>query len=616
MTDAWQDAISHAERALRGGSTARLRTTQAVELLCADEHVLQDRALSRDLARLTSLLDSLGLQRLSHTLLRHVASRLAWDTGALNLDSSARNRLAVTLADRWHLAAAANVLSTALHFDPDGGASAARTLANLAALKLRLGDVTGAEESAGQARERLTEDAAEDLDVHLLVTTVLTTAARRRGLHEDADRLLADLEGAVRRLVGVLGGEHPQSLSALVALATAEFESARAAGALDRMERAVDVLAVASQKAAATVGTQHPQTVAALLSLAAAEGEAALDEPDGRRLDGVRALVTATARRADVMRHGAARVPRGPASAPEPRSSRARHAMAAQPAPRPGPAASRRDSPRDGTDEDTPTLRFSVLGPVQVWQEGEPLDIGPSTSAALLAALLLREGATVSPGELADMIWNTLPASGPRALSVYVYRLRRVLGPEALLREPHGYALRLAPGSLDLTIAEKHAAEAERFRAAGDPEQARTALSQALALWHGESLENARGPYAAEQRRRLEEWRLQLTEARLDLDVQLGRHYEVIPELNALTRTHPLDERLRELLMRALYRSGRRAQALAEYDRIRGLLLQHLGVEPSPGLQELWRRIHTSDPVLDSSASVRREARPIAVRPS
>ncbi|MFF3687093.1 hypothetical protein [Streptomyces sp. NPDC002187] len=192
---------------------------------------------------------------------------------------------------------------------------------NLAALKMRLRDIEGADRTATEARERLATAAhsEEEQDVRHLVISVLTETARRQGRrHEDADRLLDDLERAVRRLVALLGGEHPQSLSALVALATAEFESARAAGDRDRMQRAAHVLAVASQKAAATMGAHHPQSVAALLSLAAVEGEAAREARGDRGIDEVRALLTEAARRWGVMRRGADYAPRAAIPAPEP----------------------------------------------------------------------------------------------------------------------------------------------------------------------------------------------------------------------------------------------------------------------------------------------------------
>uniref|UniRef100_UPI00117C59D4 AfsR/SARP family transcriptional regulator n=1 Tax=Streptomyces sp. b84 TaxID=1827631 RepID=UPI00117C59D4 len=141
--------------------------------------------------------------------------------------------------------------------------------------------------------------------------------------------------------------------------------------------------------------------------------------------------------------------------------------------------------------------------------------------------------------------------------------LRKILGQDTLVSESGGYAIRTDRAALDLTLAQDLAAEAERARAEGDLPQARTLIDKVLGLWDGETLASVLGPYAENQRTRLEEWRLQLTEARLDLDLEVGSHAEAVSELTALTAAHPLRERLRELLMVALYRSGRQAEALA-----------------------------------------------------
>ncbi|MFE4665282.1 BTAD domain-containing putative transcriptional regulator [Streptomyces sp. NPDC056716] len=245
-------------------------------------------------------------------------------------------------------------------------------------------------------------------------------------------------------------------------------------------------------------------------------------------------------------------------------------------------------------------LRFGVLGPVRAWRGEEALATGSPQQRALLAALLLREGRTATAAELIDALWGEDPPSQAlAALRTYASRLRKVLDPGVLVSESGGYAIRrIGAGTLDLAVAQELAAQAEKARGAGDLLHARDVLGRALALWDGEPLAGVPGPYADAQRVRLEEWRLQLLESRLDMDLEQGCHAEAVSELTALTAAHPLRERLRELLMLALYRSGRQAEALAVYADTRRLLREELGVDPRAGLRELQERILRADPAL------------------
>ncbi|MFG2598159.1 BTAD domain-containing putative transcriptional regulator [Streptomyces sp. NPDC048462] len=241
-------------------------------------------------------------------------------------------------------------------------------------------------------------------------------------------------------------------------------------------------------------------------------------------------------------------------------------------------------------------LRFSVLGPVRARRGDETLPSGSPQQRALLSALLLRGGHTATSGELIDAIWGDEPPSQAlAAVRTYASRLRKILGPQTLASDSGGYAMRTGPDALDVTVAEELAAGADKARASGDRCRARELLNKALALWDGEALASVPGPYAENQRTRLEEWRLQLTETRLDLDLEVGCHAEAVSELTALTAAHPLRERLRELLMVALYRSGRQAEALAVYADTRRLLAEELGVDPCPELAQLQQRILRAD---------------------
>ncbi|WP_405447533.1 tetratricopeptide repeat protein [Streptomyces achromogenes] len=247
-----------------------------------------------------------------------------------------------------------------------------------------------------------------------------------------------------------------------------------------------------------------------------------------------------------------------------------------------------------------PEPRFTLLGPVRAWRGEESLPTGSPFQRALLVALLLREGRTATAAELIDCLWGAEPpASALPGVRTYASRLRKVLGPDILVSRSGGYAVGALPeDAVDVWTAQHLAEEAERARVAGDPDGARNALDRALALWDGEALAGVPGPYAEAQRARLEEWRLQLLESRLDIDLERGRHAEAVSELTALTAAHPLRERLRELLMLALYRSGRQAEALAVYADTRRLLAEELGVDPRPGLSDLQQRILRADPAL------------------
>lgn len=267
----------------------------------------------------------------------------------------------------------------------------------------------------------------------------------------------------------------------------------------------------------------------------------------------------------------------------------------------------------------TPGSRFAVLGPIRAWRGPEPLPSGTPQQRALLAVLLLRDGRTATAPELIDAIWGEDPPQQALAtIRTYASRLRKILDPGLLVSDAGGYAIRLPhPEALDLGIARAVAADAEAARnEKGDRALARTLLARALNLWDGEPLAGVPGPHAETERTRLAEWRLQLLETRLDLDLELGHHAEAVSELTALTAAHPLRERLRELLMLALYRSGRQAEALAVYADTRRLLADELGVDPRPELSELQQRILRADAELARAEDPAPAAAPVHVRPA
>ncbi|MEU9081549.1 BTAD domain-containing putative transcriptional regulator [Streptomyces sp. NPDC048357] len=262
--------------------------------------------------------------------------------------------------------------------------------------------------------------------------------------------------------------------------------------------------------------------------------------------------------------------------------------------------------------------RFAVLGPLRAWRGSTPLSLGSPQQRALLAVLLLRAGRIATAPELLDAVWGEVPPQQALAvLRTYASRLRKALDPGLLVTESGGYAIRLpGEGALDLDIARSLAADAERARETGDRALARILLARALDLWDGEPLAGVPGPHAETERTRLAEWRLQLLETRLDLDLELGHDAEAVSELTALTAAHPLRERLRELLMLALYRSGRQAEALAVYADTRRLLADELGVDPRPELAELQQRILRADTELTRAEDPAPTGFPVQVRPA
>ncbi|MFJ9840984.1 AfsR/SARP family transcriptional regulator [Kitasatospora sp. NPDC101155] len=254
-----------------------------------------------------------------------------------------------------------------------------------------------------------------------------------------------------------------------------------------------------------------------------------------------------------------------------------------------------------------PALRFQVLGPVQAWLDGTPLSLGSPQQQAVLTTLLLHSGRLVTTQDLVDALWGDRPPTqAVAALRTYISRLRSVIEPRRAVRRPaellisvaDGYALRIPGEALDLTVFERLSAEAAAARASGDRHEAHRLLVEALGLFSGRPLTGIPGPYADAQRLRLAERQVAAAEELCAAALDIGLHAEIVGELNNLTAEHPLRERLRELLMLALYRCGRQAEALGVYTDTRKLLIEELGVEPGAGLSAMHTRILAADPDL------------------
>ena len=246
--------------------------------------------------------------------------------------------------------------------------------------------------------------------------------------------------------------------------------------------------------------------------------------------------------------------------------------------------------------------RIGILGPVELVGEG-PVPLGGVKERCLLAALAVRCGEAVSTGCLVDALWaDDPPRTAAKTLQNYVLRVRRALtraGGPAIVTLPDGYCLRAAPGVVDAILAESLIGEGRRTMAGGDPAGAAGLLRRALGLWRGPVLgEFAGRPFAAAEALRLEELREAALEDLSDAELALGRHHEVVGGLEALVASGPLRERRWGQLMVALYRDGRQAEALDAFGRLRQVLRQDLGVDPSAELRHLHQAILQQSPEL------------------
>lgn len=225
-------------------------------------------------------------------------------------------------------------------------------------------------------------------------------------------------------------------------------------------------------------------------------------------------------------------------------------------------------------------MNFRVLGSLEVCDDdGREIALGVGRQRALLAVLLLHANEVVSVDRLIDDLWGELPpVTAAKIVQNHVSQLRRALGEERLVTRAHGYLLATADGDLDLDRFEALVGEGERALEAGDPRRASETLERALDLWRGPPLDGfAYETFAQAPVARLEERRLTALEERIEADLALGRHRELVGELEQLVAEHPLRERLRGQLMLVLYRSGRQADALASDRGRRGRRVDHRG---------------------------------------
>ena len=233
-------------------------------------------------------------------------------------------------------------------------------------------------------------------------------------------------------------------------------------------------------------------------------------------------------------------------------------------------------------------MDFRILGPLEVSSDGETVDLGGRKQRTLLAMLLVEANRVVAQERLIEALWeDEPPETAAKGVQVYVSQLRKALGKERLETRSPGYLLRVEPDEVD-------ALRFERLRDQGR-------LDEALALWRGSPLSDfAYQRFARAEIARLEELRLGCLESRIERDLERGLHHAVVGELETLVAAHPLREGLRRLLMLALYRCGRQAEALDAYQRGRDALVEELGIEPGRSLRDLQQAILNQDPGLDA----------------
>ncbi|MFI0447218.1 BTAD domain-containing putative transcriptional regulator [Actinomadura sp. 6N118] len=258
------------------------------------------------------------------------------------------------------------------------------------------------------------------------------------------------------------------------------------------------------------------------------------------------------------------------------------------------------------------SLRFEILGRLRAWRDDDELELGPGKQRAVLAVLLVNAGRPVSVPAIVDAVWgDDPPDNGANVVQKYVAGLRRVLEPgrsprspgELLTLTPAGYALKVDPGGLDAEVFQRQVRHALAVRDGGNAAEAAAQLRAALAIWREDVLAGLKGPVFDTARVHLGDERASALEACAEIELELGRHAELVPELTRLVADFPLREQLRYLLILALYRCGRQAEALAAYRDARTFLTEEFGVEPGERLQQLQLGILRSDPALGRLAA-------------
>src|SRR5215831_16360172 len=260
-------------------------------------------------------------------------------------------------------------------------------------------------------------------------------------------------------------------------------------------------------------------------------------------------------------------------------------------------------------------MEFRVLGPIELWSADRQHDLGPARERCVLAILLLTPGTIVPADTIIDRLWDTRPPAKAReSLSAYVARLRgslrQAVGDSVLLAgRARGYLLDINPEAVDLHQFRQLRRRADALAAGGDRDQAAALLREADRLWRGQALAGIDGGWVTRMRDSLEDERRAAILERVECELALGRHADLVGELHHLLAAYPLDETFIAYQMTALYRSGRPGDALSLYRETRSRLVDEQGTEPGPALAELHQRILRRDPGLAAPSAERLPAR-------
>ena len=262
-------------------------------------------------------------------------------------------------------------------------------------------------------------------------------------------------------------------------------------------------------------------------------------------------------------------------------------------------------------------MEFRILGPLEAADDDGPVSLTGGKQKALLALLLLEASRVLPVERVIDSLWGEdVPESARKMVQIFVSQLRKQLPASLIETRAPGYRVLLDGHSLDLHRFEALRARGREAFAAGRPREAAATLAQALELWRGPPLAEFQEPFARQDSSRLAEQHLACLEERVDADLELGRHADLVGELEVLVHTHPFRERLLGQQMLALYRCGRQAEALEAFQRFRRSIRDELGIEPSARLKDLERLVLQQDPSLELADGGLAADAPVATAPA